>query len=200
MSKTAIEVRAHRASVALLDRNVLSQRPASAEHADEPPLPRQPTRLDLVPEGAQIRVRTGSRGECSEEWSRPTMDPRLRRRVHRDLAPRIGLLDERLDGRALLDGSLGTRRASGDGGIDDRLEQPSLAAERAVDRLDDDARLGGDDRHRHARIATLAEQRARRSHDVAPRLGSLLGAPGRSIRAPGLDSLAHFMRMILAPI
>jgi len=69
------------------------------------------------------------------------MDPGLGGGVHRDLASMMGLFDERLDGRALLDRDVGPFGSTGDRGLDDLLEQTGLAPEVAIDRLDGDADL-----------------------------------------------------------
>ena len=67
---------------------------------------------------AQLGVGGGPTGERPEQRSGSAVDPRLGRRIQSDLPARIRLLDERADGRPLLDRPLGPTGAAGDCGVD----------------------------------------------------------------------------------
>ena len=119
--------------------------------------------------------------------------------VELDLAARVGLLDDGPDRGPLLDRALGARRSAGDGGIDHGREEAGLAAEGPIDGLDRDPRLARDLGHGHAAVAVGSKAGVGRLQDGPPLLGDLFRAAGGSIRAFGLDSVRHFMRIALAP-
>jgi len=153
--------------------------------ADEPALVSESPRLDLLPERLQVGV---CRGGAEEEGARATVDPGLRRGVERDLAARIRLLDQRPDHRSFLDGHVRAVRSARDGRVDHGLEQPGLAAEGVIDRLDDDPCLRRDKsepataRARRRAPSMLATMRVARATKSRPTLGPTAMLPTEAQR------------------
>jgi len=155
------------------------------QHPDEPALVSESPRLDLLPERLQVGV---CRGGAEEEGARATVDPGLRRGVERDLAARIRLLDQRPDHRSFLDGHVRAVRSARDGRVDHGLEQPGLAAEGVIDRLDDDPCLRRDKsepatvRARRRAPSMLATMRVARATKSRPPLGPTAMLPTEAQR------------------
>jgi hypothetical protein len=184
----------------ILDGQSVSQRAALGEHAGKPALTDESRPLELVPEPPQLRICRPGVPEHPKKRPGPALDPRLGGRVQGHRPAGVRLLDDRAYRRTLLHGRGGAPGAARHGGLDDRLEQPGLAAERPVDRLHGDARLGGEHRQRRARIAAITKQPAGRGQDVVPGGCGLGGTVIRAVAAPGLDFLGHFMRIAFTPI
>jgi len=112
----------------------------------------------------------------------------LRRGVERDLAARIRLLDQRPDHRSFLDGHVRAMRSARDGRVDHGLEQPGLAAEGVIDRLDDDPCLRRDKsepataRARRRAPSMLATMRVARATKSRPTLGPTAMLPTEAQR------------------
>ena len=134
--------------------------PLPASSPTNRPWPFESPRLDLVPHRPELGVARHAVPQGPQERPRPAVDAGLRRDVQRDLATRIGLLDDRPDGGTLLDRGVARAVPPASTASITALKSAALTAETSVDRLDDDSRLGRDLRHRGARIAALAEQRA----------------------------------------
>src|SRR5215207_11237722 len=98
--------------------------------------------LHLVQYIPQFRVAVCGGDKHPVQRARSAMDAWLGGRIELELPMRIGLFYHSPDCRALGRRSFGPLRSASERRLNDGLEQRCFAAERPVDRLDDDAGLG----------------------------------------------------------
>jgi len=101
------------------------------------------------------------------------VDPWLGGGIQGELAARVRLSDDGLDRWTLFNRHFGARGAARYGRPNDGFEQAGLAAEGAVNRLNNHVRGASDGAHGSACIAVLQEDAASSSEDLLTRLGRL---------------------------
>jgi hypothetical protein len=119
------------------------------------------------------------------------MDAWLGGCVELELSMRVALLYDSPNCRALRRRKLSPFRSSGECCLKNGFEQSSLAAERPVNRFDDDASFSSHRWHRCPGVATLAKELVGGGLDVATRLGCLLATAARIVSPTGLDDRFH---------
>src|SRR5215211_2324712 len=122
----------------------------------------------------QLPIIIGGTSEHSIQRARSTVDSGLGGGVELQLSAWIGLLDDSANGWTVGRRNVGALRSSGECRLNDGFEQPSLAAECPIDRLDNNSRLGGYHRHRCTGVTALTKELVRGGLNIPTRLGRLL--------------------------